>query len=69
VPAALGAIRAQTTVLGIDSDRLYPLRLQEELVELIPTATSLHVISSLVGHDGFLLEVDQIGKVVEEALR
>jgi homoserine O-acetyltransferase/O-succinyltransferase len=69
VPAALGAIRAQTTVLGIDSDRLYPLHLQQELVELIPTASSLHVIASVVGHDGFLLEVDQIGKVVEEALR
>jgi homoserine O-acetyltransferase len=69
VPPALGSIRAQTTVLGIDSDRLYPLRLQEELVELIPTASSLHVISSVVGHDGFLLEVDQIGKVVGEALR
>lgn len=68
VSAALASIRAQTTVLGIDSDRLYPLRLQEELVELIPTASSLHVISSVVGHDGFLLEVDQIGKVVAEAL-
>ena len=51
------------------SDRLYPLRLQQELVELIPTASPLHVIASVVGHDGFLLEVDQIGKVVEEALR
>ncbi len=68
VAVALGSIRSQTTVLGIDSDRLYPLRLQEELADLIPTASSLHVISSAVGHDGFLLEVDQIGKVVDEAL-
>jgi homoserine O-acetyltransferase len=68
VAAALGSIRSRATVLGIDSDRLYPLRLQEQLVDLIPSASSLNVISSAVGHDGFLLEVDQIGKVVEEAL-
>jgi homoserine O-acetyltransferase/O-succinyltransferase len=68
VPTALGAVRAQTTVLGIDSDRLYPLHLQEELVELIVTASPLHVLSSRFGHDAFLLEVDQIGKVVEAAL-
>jgi homoserine O-acetyltransferase len=68
VPAALGTIRAQTTVLGIDSDRLYPLRLQEQLSELIPGASPVHVISSVVGHDGFLLEVDQIGKIVGESL-
>jgi homoserine O-acetyltransferase len=68
VASALGSIRAQTTILGIDSDRLYPLRLQEELVELIANASPLHVISSVVGHDAFLLEVDQIGKVVEGAL-
>jgi homoserine O-acetyltransferase len=66
---ALSNVSAETTVIGIDSDRLYPLRLQEELVDLIPTAQPLHVISSDVGHDGFLLEVDQIGKIVSEALR
>jgi homoserine O-acetyltransferase len=68
VPAALGAIRSQTTVLGIDSDRLYPLRLQDQLAELIEGVSHVHVISSTVGHDGFLLEVDQIGKVVGESL-
>jgi homoserine acetyltransferase len=28
----------------------------------------LSVITSSVGHDGFLLEVDQIGKIVKTAL-
>jgi homoserine O-acetyltransferase len=56
------------TVIGIDSDRLYPLRLQEELVRHAPDANSLFVISSAIGHDGFLLEIDQIGKVVGGAL-
>ena len=34
--AALGRITAEVTIAGISSDRLYPLRLQEELAELIP---------------------------------
>jgi homoserine O-acetyltransferase/O-succinyltransferase len=69
VAQALSTIRSQTTVLGIDSDRLYPLRLQDQLAELIEGASQVHVISSGVGHDGFLLEVDQIGKIVGESLR
>jgi homoserine O-acetyltransferase len=68
VAAALGAIESRVTVIGIDSDRLYPLRLQEEIVRLTPTAQPLFVITSAVGHDGFLLEVDQIGKVIHAAL-
>jgi homoserine O-acetyltransferase/O-succinyltransferase len=69
VAAALSQVSAETTVIGIDTDRLYPARLQEELVALIATAQPLNVISSDVGHDGFLLEVDQIAKIVSEALR
>jgi homoserine O-acetyltransferase len=55
-------------VLGIDSDRLYPLRLQDQLAAYIEGASHVHVISSAVGHDGFLLEVDQIGKIVGASL-
>ena len=69
VAAALGAIQGRVTVIGIDSDRLYPLRLQEEIVRLTPGADPLFVISSPVGHDGFLLEVDQIGKIIRDALQ
>jgi homoserine O-acetyltransferase len=68
VAEALARVRAKTTVIGIDSDRLYPVALQEELVRLIPGASPLNVITSDVGHDGFLTEVDQIGKVVSAAL-
>jgi homoserine O-acetyltransferase/O-succinyltransferase len=68
VAAALGALRTPMTVIGIDSDRLYPLRLQRQIVELTPSAAPLSVITSGVGHDGFLLEVDQIGKIVKTAL-
>ena len=69
VADALSRVTARATVIGIDTDRLYPLHLQEELVRLTPTSEALHVISSDVGHDGFLLEVDQISKIVSESLR
>jgi homoserine O-acetyltransferase len=68
VAAALGRVTARTTVAGISSDRLYPLRLQDELAELIPGATGVEVIESVSGHDGFLVELEAVGKVVQRAL-
>jgi homoserine O-acetyltransferase len=56
------------TVAGVASDRLYPLAQQEQLVELLPNAEPLTVISSDAGHDGFLLEVEQIDAVLRSAL-
>lgn len=69
VETALRSIQAPVTVAGILSDRLYPLELQEQLVKLIPNASALEVISSDFGHDGFLLEVEQVGKVIASALQ
>ena len=41
---------AEVTIAGISSDRLYPLRLQHELAELIPRQLrASHVIDSIVG--------------------
>lgn len=68
VARALSKVTAKVTVAGISSDRLYPLRLQEEIVRLAPGATGVHVIDSLVGHDGFLVESEAVGKVITEAL-
>ena len=68
VVAALRAITATVTVAGISTDRLYPIRLQEELVRFIPGARPLSVVESIVGHDGFLVESDHVGKVISEAL-
>ncbi|MCU0404577.1 MAG: homoserine O-acetyltransferase [Chitinophagaceae bacterium] len=56
---ALASITANTLVVGIDSDVLFPLSEQQYLAEHIPGA-QLAVISSLFGHDGFLLEYDQL---------
>ena len=68
VAAALGTVHAPLTVVGIDSDRLFPVRLQAELVELTPGADRLHIVSSPYGHDGFLVEDEQVGAFVAHAL-
>jgi len=66
--AALARVTAQVAIAGISSDRLYPLRLQYELAELIPTATGVTVIDSPTGHDGFLVEADAVGKIIRTSL-
>ena len=68
VAAALARITADTTVAGIDSDRLYPLHQQQELVDGIPDAGSLEVVKSPYGHDGFLIESEQVGELARRLL-
>ena len=68
IAAALRRITGAMTVAGISSDRLYPLRLQQELADLIPTAEKLTVIDSLDGHDGFLTEHEQVAALIRSAL-
>jgi homoserine O-acetyltransferase len=57
IAAALARIDCAMTVAGITSDRLYPLRLQY-----------VDEIDSAVGHDGFLVEVEAVGKVIRRNL-
>jgi homoserine O-acetyltransferase len=68
VRAALARITGDVTVAGISSDRLYPLRLQHELAELIPRVAGVSVVESLDGHDGFLTESEQVGAIIRKAL-
>jgi homoserine O-acetyltransferase/O-succinyltransferase len=68
VAAALSAVSAPVIVAGLDSDRLYPLRLQQELAALLPGCAEARVIRSPYGHDGFLLEADQVAPLVVETL-
>ncbi|MFG2265915.1 homoserine O-acetyltransferase [Streptomyces sp. NPDC048720] len=64
--AALSRVTARTLVAGVDSDRLYPLSQQTELAAGIPTADHVRVVESQYGHDGFLIEVDQVAELVGE---
>lgn len=63
IAAALRQITCPTLVLGINSDVLYPMREQEEMAAHIPHAT-FGVIDSINGHDGFLLEQQQVGDYI-----
>jgi len=65
---ALAGVRAEVTVAGITTDRLYPLSLQYELARLLPGDREVTEIESDSGHDGFLLETDQVGRLVASAL-
>jgi homoserine O-acetyltransferase len=68
VADALGRITADVTIGGISSDRLYPLRLQHELADLIPRNKGVAVVPSMAGHDGFLTEHEAIGDILAGAL-
>ena len=68
VESALGGVSVPMVVGGIDSDRLYPLRLQQQIADLVPTCAGLEVVASRYGHDGFLLEADAVGALVRETL-
>lgn len=68
VAAALGSCPVPTVVGGITTDRLYPLRLQQELASLLPNCSGLNVVESIYGHDGFLVESEAVGALIRETL-
>ena len=66
--AALGRVRCKVAIAGIDSDRLYPLYLQQEMAELLPGQPEVTVVHSLYGHDSFLIESEAVGAFIRAAL-
>ncbi|TDZ92368.1 Homoserine O-acetyltransferase [Mycobacteroides salmoniphilum] len=68
VEKALRGCPVPVVIGGITSDRLYPLRLQEELADLLPGCTGLRVVESVHGHDAFLIEFDAVSELVRETL-
>jgi homoserine O-acetyltransferase len=71
VEQALSAITARTLVLGIDTDRLFPIADQELIAGLIPDSVSGAtpvVVSSTFGHDGFLIEATAVGAAIGRLL-
>jgi homoserine O-acetyltransferase len=71
VAAALGMVTAKALVLGIDSDRLFPVGHQRVIAEHLPATIDdgeVVVISSPFGHDGFLIEDEVVGAHVRRLL-
>jgi homoserine O-acetyltransferase len=68
VAAALSRVSATTVVAGVDSDRLYPLAQSREIAAGVPGCPGVQVLSSPYGHDGFLIEVEAVGGLVQDLL-
>lgn len=69
VSAALAATPVPCVVGGVDSDRLYPLRTQQELADGLPGCEGLEIVHSRDGHDGFLTEAAAVSKLLTETMR
>ena len=68
VASALSRVKAATTVIGYDTDRLYHPDEQEALARYLPPGAPFRILPSAFGHDAFLLEIVQLTPFVTEAL-
>ena len=71
VEAALGAFDGPALVLGIDSDRLYPIDDQRRIARHLSGALDGReptLLESQFGHDGFLIERDAVGAALRRLL-
>jgi homoserine O-acetyltransferase len=71
VAAALAGVTAKALVLGIDSDRLFPVAGQEVIAQHLPDnidGDAPVVISSPFGHDAFLIEDALVGAEIRRLL-
>jgi homoserine O-acetyltransferase/O-succinyltransferase len=67
VENALQKIEAKTLTIGITTDILFPANEQQFIAENI-TGGKFIAINSLYGHDGFLLEAEQIENIIKNFL-
>jgi homoserine O-acetyltransferase len=64
--AAIKGAPCDFVVAGVDTDRLYPLYLQHQVAAA--AGVDVDIITSVFGHDAFLLEDAQVGNVISRAL-
>ena len=62
------SIQAQTLVIGVKKDFLFPVQEQKLLADTIPNGR-YYEIESLYGHDGFLVETKIINQEVKRFLK
>ncbi len=68
IPEALGKIKANTLILSMKNDLLFPEVEQKTLEKYIPNSKQVTVQTDY-GHDGFLIETKQIDKLINEHLK
>jgi len=71
VVSALGRVTAKALVLGIDSDRLFPVENQQLIARHLSAnidGDDAVVLSSQFGHDGFLIEDELVGSHIARLL-
>jgi homoserine O-acetyltransferase len=71
VAAALARVTARTLVVGVSSDRLFPVEDQHRIAAGVPDTLDgdrAAVITSEFGHDGFLIESEAVGAHLQRLL-
>ena len=69
IRAALADCKTPVIVAGIDTDRLFPLRQQEELATGLGNCVGgLRIVESVYGHDAFLIEFEAIAELLRETV-
>lgn len=64
---ALGSIKAQVFIIGVDSDLLFPWELQAELHRELQRAgvhAALYKMRSIYGHDAFLADQERLASLI-----
>ena len=61
VEAALGQVKATPFLAAVDTDRLYFPEQSQEIADLVPGEHEVNLITSHIGHDGFLTSAEQLG--------
>ena len=64
VEAALARSQCEWILAAVDSDRLFPPEQMERFAEAVPRPAPVSLIRSGSGHDGFLLETDQLAEIL-----
>ena len=69
VEAALASITVPVQAVAIDTDRLFPPGLQQQIADFAAHGEDLITLHSPFGHDGFLIEVEGVGNAVKHSLK